>query len=218
MENAITLQNVADIVTFVAPGYFLLQVYSLVYAKHERSVSRLIIESAVWSLPLVAGTNVLWEKLLHRAPASSLSTEYALLLVGVSVAVGLAVSVMRVHPPIKQLAYMVGRGAPDEDFVRSQFARLKRGDPVTVTLKSGRVFSGVPTNGSIYASGSTQRYYFDDLAWATRGGGWDVRPGGLLVAMSEVEYIETPKLKFQTISKRKRQQDAQTQDKDWLLP
>lgn len=196
MEDIVTLQNIASVVTFVAPGYFLLQTYSLIYAKRERDITRLIIESAVYSLPLIAATNFIWEKWLHNAPVTALNTEYSLLLLIFSIAAGLIISFLRVHWPVKQLAGAWGLGMPDEDFVRAQFSRLgSKNSSVTVTLKSGRVFSGTPMRGSIYSKGSTQRYYFGNLAWAKADDGWDERTGGLIVAMSEVEYIETPRLK-----------------------
>jgi len=74
MDSAIvSLQDVGNIVSFVAPGYFAIQTYSLIYAKRDRNFSKLLIESVVFSLPIVTLTNLLWEKLLQQDPVASLN-------------------------------------------------------------------------------------------------------------------------------------------------
>lgn len=218
MDEALTLQNVASIVTFVAPGYFAIQAYSLQYAKHDRDMSRLLIESVVFSLPLVAAVNILWQKGLHHTMAVAPDTGYSLLLLLVSVLAGLLFGFLRVHWPVEQIAAALGLGMPDEDFVRAQFARLPASGAVTVTLKSGRIFSGVLEQASVYSRDSVQKFYFKELAWADGSGKWDSRPGGLIVDADEIEYMETPRLKPGLTPARRPVRRTKHGDRTWVLP
>ncbi|MDB5185959.1 MAG: hypothetical protein JWL85_482 [Candidatus Saccharibacteria bacterium] len=200
--SPVSLQDVANIVTFIAPGYFAIQIYSLVYAKKERDFSRLLIESVVYSLPIVTLANFLWQKVFRQAAVENLNVAYAFTLLLTAVAVGGAVTALRVRWPIKHIAARYGLGSPNEDFVKTQLLRIDLKDPhnnaITVTLKSGAVFSGTIDRFSLsrYAQDAPQHYYFTNLAWFNdETDMWEEREGGLIVERSEIEYIETPKLK-----------------------
>jgi hypothetical protein len=200
MDGVVSLQDVANILTFLAPGYFAIQVYSLIYAKRERDFSRLVIESVIYSLPIVTLANILWEKLLGQKAVSSLNVKYALLLLLTAVLVGLAVTLLRQKWPIKNIARKFGLGSPNEDFVKTQLFRVDAKDPahnaVTVKLKSGQVFSGTVDRLSRYVFDGPNYYYFSNLAWYNqKKRKWEEREGGIMVERGEVEYIETPKLK-----------------------
>jgi hypothetical protein len=199
MDSSVSLQDVANIVTFIAPGYFTLQVYSLIYAKKERDFSRLLIESIICSLPIVALSNLIWERLLGQQPVSSLSARYALLVLLVAIATGALITFLRVRWPVRNIAAWCGLGPPSEDFVKSQLLRIDAKDPqrnaVTVTLKSGSVFSGTVDQLSRYSQDGPKYYTFSHLAWFNAGSDtWDDREGSIIVERQEIEYIETPKL------------------------
>jgi hypothetical protein len=200
MDNAafVTLQDVANIVTFVAPGYFAIQVYSLVYAKKERDFSRLLIESIVYSLPIVTLANVIWRS-FSQETISSLSMSYAALVFAIALLSGAVVTFLRTRSFVLKATARIGLGSPDEDFVKTQLLRIDVKDPeksaVTVKLKTGAVFSGTVDRLSRYAYGGPMYYYFANLAWFNEATGrWNKREGGILVERSEIEYIETPKL------------------------
>jgi hypothetical protein len=200
MDAAISLQDVANIVTFIAPGYFAIQVYSLIYAKREREFSRLLVESVVYSLPLVFITNFLWENILHRPHVDSLNLKYSALLFAVSLGFGALSTYLRVHWPVNAIAAKLGLGSPDEDFIKTQLLRLKADDPdknvVTVTLKDGKVFSGTVNRLSRYAHNGPKHYCFANLAWYNqKTKRWEEREGSLIIEREEIQYIETPKLK-----------------------
>jgi hypothetical protein len=200
MDASLSLQDVANIITFIAPGYFAIQVYALVYAKKERNFSQLLIESVVFSLPIVVLTNVIWEKLLGKPAVTSVDVAYSSLLLLVALASGAVATYLRDHRPVKQMALSLGLGSPDEDFVKTQFSRLNTRDKtksaVTVTLKSGNVFSGTPAQASHHSHNGLKYYYFTNLAWFNpKTNRWNEREGGLIIERAEIEYIETPKLK-----------------------
>lgn len=199
MNPAVSLQDVANIVTFIAPGYFAIQVYSLIYAKKDRDFSRLLVESIVYSLPLVTFVNIIWQNLIGLAIPSSVNVEYALLLLVVAVLAGGLTTVLRNHWPIQPIASRLGLGSPDDDFIKTQLGRIDNKNPnknpVTITLKSGAVFSGTIDQLSRYTPDGPVYYYFTYLAWFNEAtNGWDERDGGIIVERSEIEYIETPKL------------------------
>lgn len=199
MESVVTLQDVANIVTFIAPGYFAIQVYSLIYTKKDRNFSQLLIESVVYSLPIITLVNIIWENVLGQTFISSLNIAYALLALIVAIGVGLAATFLRSRWPIRTIATKFGFGSPEEDFVKTQLLRIdvknRNRSVVTVQLKSGAVFSGTIDRLSRYQHNGPNYYYFVHLAWFNENTNqWDERSGGIIVERSEIEYIEMPKV------------------------
>jgi hypothetical protein len=197
MDSSVSLGDVANIITFVAPGYFALVVYAHIFTKGPKDFSRLLIESVIFSLPIVTLTHFVWEFILRQQTVQTISVGYAALLIALSVIIGLVAAYTRTHWPVKSLATHFGFGSPDEDFIRAQFARLRyKNGSVAITLKSGGTFSGTPKRGTIYAQGETQKYYFDNIAWYNlKSGKWEEGTGGLILNLDEVEYIATPPLR-----------------------
>ena len=198
MDSPITLQDVANIVSFIAPGYFAMQVYSVVYTKRDRDFSRLFVESIIYSLPILTLANIIWQRVLGEPETTSINIRYALILFGIAVVAGFLVATLRTRWPFKQLAILCGFGLPDEDFVKTQLLRINvknsRLNAVTVKLKSGSVFSATVDRLSRYSQDGPKYYSFTNLAWLTESGKWDERDGNLIIARDEIEYIETRKL------------------------
>jgi hypothetical protein len=196
MDVAISLQDVANIITFIVPGYFALQVYATIYTKKPREFPNLLIESVVFSVPLVAIANLIWTDVFDLATIDSPNVRYITLLIGLSIVAGLLATYLREHWPVKHIAARYGFDSPNEDFIKSQFARLDaQNNAVTVTLKDGSVFSGTPNRMSRHSHDSRQYYYFTDIArYDKKGDIWQEQPGGVIVERDEVQYIETPKL------------------------
>lgn len=207
MEEFISLQNVANIVTFLAPGYFAMQMYQLMYGRREREFSHTFVESVVYSLPLVALANLVWEKLIHHQVMENLNGEYAILLIALSIVCGTLVGRIRGLVLIQNLLEKVWHVELYRvDFLQKQLLRLDNYDrnksAITVTLKSGGVFSGTvdqlsrsPHEGQLYCS-------FTNLAWFNPSTGkWDERKGNLIISRSEIEFIETPELRVSASEK-----------------
>lgn len=192
MESVITLQDAANIVTYVAPGYVAVQIYAAVYAKSDKDFSKLLIESVVVSFVLVTLANWLWSALGQKIPVVTNAT-YAFTLLLMAVLGGVFFAYLRVRWPLKNLADSAGFNPPSEDFIRSEFTQLKGSDSVTVTLKNGEIFSGTPKRGSTHIRDLPREYYFNNIAWYDKTKNvWDTRPGGLIIALKEIAYIETP--------------------------
>lgn len=200
MEPIVSLQDVANIVTLIAPGYFALRVYSLAYIeREEREFPRLLIESVVYSLPIVTIVNIMWLYIFRQESTSSLNVGYVSLIILIAFITGLIASFMRTKWPVKQIATKLGLDPPDEDFVKLQLLRVdvtnRNKSAITVQLKSGAVFSGTIDRLSRYNSNGPNYYYFANLAWFNEDTNeWDEREGGIIIERSEIEYIETPKL------------------------
>ena len=192
-------QDVATIVTFVAPGYFALQVYSLIYTKRDRSFSRLFIESIIYSLPIAALTSGLWQLFTGDEP-SGLTLGYVVLLIGIATSLGIAIAYLRTHWPLKNIAKRMGLGSPHEDFIKVQFQRINvakaSASAVTFQLKSGAIVSGTVEQMSDYNhSGRPMYFSLTNIAWFNEvTGEWDERGGNVIIARDEIEFIETGKL------------------------
>ncbi len=190
----ITLQDVANVVTLILPGYFATKIYSVVYARSDKELSRTILESVVFSLPIVATYDYFWRQITGDDDIVATSVNYVIPLLLVSIAIGWSFALARRWKPINRLARRLWLPSPDGDFIRQQFHKLKPGESVTVTLQNGEVFSGTPQGGSTFKSGEPQLYYFNNIAWFDKKKGrWDDREGSVIIEISEARYLETSK-------------------------
>lgn len=199
MPFDITLEAVANIVVFIAPGYFALQVYALINSKRQRNFSLLAVESIVYSLPIVAFSNYIWRTLLNQPPTSALDAGYALLLILIAIMAGALVTFARNRWPARQIAIKLGLGSPNEDFIKTQLQRIDTSDPenntVIIKLKNDGLFSGTVAQFSRYDINSPMHLYISNLAvFDDKLKSWIERDGGLIVERNEIEYIETPEL------------------------
>jgi hypothetical protein len=191
-------QDVATIVTFVAPGYFAIQIYSLMHAKRDREFSRLLIESVVYSLPIVALGSVVWH-VFFQQPPQSIDVLYVALLIGVALVTGALAGWLRMHWPIERLSSWLHIDEPNSNFIKSEFRRINTTKPetsaVTIRLKSGATFSGTIDQMSRYTHNEQLHFSFTNIAWydSTKNK-WDERTGNIIVARDEIEYIETGQL------------------------
>jgi hypothetical protein len=190
----ITLEDVANIIILVAPGYFAIRAYSLIYSKQDKEYARLLIESAIFSVPIVSAYNVLWRFVAPNYAATATSARYVLPLLLLSTCIGWAVSAVRKTRVANKLAQRLRLPGPDEDFIRMQFEKLKHNEPVTVVLKNDAIFSGTPQGGNTFRNGYPRQYYFNNIAWYAKrkkGGSWEERDGSLIIDLGEVRFIET---------------------------
>lgn len=197
--DPITLESVANVVVFIAPGYFALQIYALINSKRQRDFSLLAVESIVYSLPIVALANFVWRNALNQPATSALDPGYALLLILTAVTIGAVVTFARNHWPANHLAARLGLGSPHEDFIKTQLQRIDTADPknntVIIKLKNGGLFSGTIDQFSRYDISSPMYLYISNLAvFDEKLTAWVERDGGMILERKEIEYIETPDL------------------------
>lgn len=191
-------QDIATVVTFIAPGYFAIQIYSLMHAKQDREFSRILVESIVYSLPLVAFGSIIWQLLLGRSP-QSLEVGYIALLISLALITGTVAGLLRLQWPIKHLARLLHIEEPNSDFLRGQLRRINsvksNSSAVTVQLKSGVTFSGTVDSTTRQIHNQPMYFSFANIAWYNEASGkWDERKGNVIVSRDEIEYIETGKL------------------------
>lgn len=188
MEAYVTLQDVANVITFVAPGFVALRTYGIVYAKGEKDFAQLVVLSIICSLPIVAAYNFTF----GLKEVASTTAPYVLGLVMFSSAIGLLSAALRRSRVVRKIASRLRFPEPDEDFVKTQFNKLGQGEPVTVKLKNGELFSGTPQGGSLYRAGQPRPYFFSNVAWFdAEKEQWDERPGSIIIDLNDVEYIQT---------------------------
>lgn len=195
MDFSLSRDSLAAIVALIAPGYLAIQVYSAVYSKARKDFSQLLLESVVYGL-LIASVYNACLRLSGVDTFDVLSIRYYLPLLIIAPLAGLAASYIRRWRPIRSLATRLDLPGPDDDYLRDRFKQLPPDAIVTVTLKSGEIFSGTPE--SLSAGQDTnrpeQKLTFGNLAWYTkrkRGSHWEVRPGNLIITAGDILFIET---------------------------
>ncbi|HUC90349.1 MAG TPA: hypothetical protein VMR45_06135 [Patescibacteria group bacterium] len=190
MEVSITLQDVANIVTFIAPGYFAMKTYGAIYSKADKDSAQLLILSAVCSLPIVAAYN--W--IFRLGEVSSTKASYALGLVLFSIFIGLTCATVRRVKAVKKLTQRLHLPEPDEDFMHMQFAKMAKDEVVMVKLRNDEFFSGTPQSGKTYKPGEPRAYTFSNVAWFDPDKQrWDERDGNLIINLEDILYMETAK-------------------------
>jgi hypothetical protein len=187
MEGFISVQDVANIITLVAPGYFALKTYSIIYAKAEKDFSQVLLLSAVFSLPIVAAYS-----LLIGVHGISTDIRYALGLMGFSVLTGFVLARVRRMKPVRRLLRALRFPAAEEDFLKLQFAKLPKMEAVLGKLKNGDVFFGTPQGASKYGADGERRYFFNNVGWfVEKTKEWEQKPGSIIISTEEIEYFET---------------------------
>lgn len=195
MDFELTKDSLASIVGIIAPGYLAIQVYSAVYSKARKDFAQMLLDSIVYGLLIVASYDAALHILGIRTD-SVLSFGYYMPLLAISPLLGLTASYLRRRRPLQRLALALNLPGPDDDFLRDSFKRLPAGSVVTVTLKSGEIFSGTLDSLEVgpQIARTEQKMSFGDLAWYRehkRKSHWEARPGNLIVSAGDILYIET---------------------------
>jgi hypothetical protein len=190
--------TVPNIAIFVVPGYFALQAYSSVHSKADKDFSKLLVESIAFSLPLVGIYNPIFDWIYKHwfggMPQNITVTDvkYFLPLLLIAPLLGFVWARLRDEKWSKQLASKFGIRGPNNDFIETQFKKLKSDALTTITLKNGEIFAGVRAGISSYRKDERQKCYFNFVKWYNKDtGSWDTREGSLIFAIDDVEYIET---------------------------
>lgn len=194
MDFSFTPDSIANVVALVAPGYFAIQAYAIVYAKAEKDFSRLVVESIAYGLLIVSVYNFAWRLIFGDNPINALAVGYFVPLLITSWLLGAGFSFVRDTRLAHWIAKRLHFPGPDDDFIRVQFKKLPPDSLVTVTLKTGEIFSGTPEGLSTMSNKYPQRLYFSNIAWFNKDrkrSRWEVRPGSVIIASEDILYIET---------------------------
>jgi hypothetical protein len=188
------LQDIANIAVFVAPGYFAIQVYAILFAKDDRDWSKTILESIALSLPLVGAFNYAWTGLFPQTPVQTTSLRYIAPLIVASVITSYIFAWLRRSPRVRELTRRLNIPDADNDFLRKQFNNLGLAESVTVMLRNQEIFTGTPSVVEPFKRGRSQKIVFNNLAWYIPGSKkkhWDERAGSLIVSADDILYIES---------------------------
>lgn len=194
MDFSFTPDSIATVVALIAPGYFAIQAYSIVYAKAEKDFSRLLVESIAYGLLIVSIYNFVWRLIFDGNEINTLQVGYFVPLLILAWLLGAGFSFLRNTRVAHWIATRLRFPGPDDDFIRVQFKKLPPDSLVTVTLKTGETFSGTPEGLSTMSNKYPQRLYFSNIAWFNKDNKsrkWEVRTGSIVVGTEDILYIET---------------------------
>jgi hypothetical protein len=196
MELKLSAEDIYAIGILVAPGYLAIRAYASAFAQAEKDFSRLLVESVAYSLIITSVYRIIWIHVFPKTPLVFTRFRCFVSLMVVSIVLGYVLSGLRRTRASKWLAkFLRITTNPDDDFIRVQFKKLQPNDIVTVTLKSGKIFSGTPQGGSGYRKNGPREYYFNNVAWfvpnVPAAQTWDVQPGSLIIDLADVELIQT---------------------------
>jgi hypothetical protein len=145
-------------------------------------------------LLIVSLYNFGWHLLFGDGPINSLRVAYFEPLLVFAWLLGAGFSIVRDTRPAHWVARRLHFPGPDDDFIRVQFKKLLPDSLVTITLKTGEIFSGTPEGLSAMSNKYPQRLYFSNIAWFNKdrkGSKWELRSGSVIVAAEDILFIET---------------------------
>jgi hypothetical protein len=183
---AVTAEEVGQILTYLAPGFFAQAAYRYRFPRRRRSDFDAIVLSVVLSVPLVAVGN---------AAANGLAVDrdvgdvvYVFLLLGISVVLGYLTAILR-----STQAARVGLGRLAEDAL------------IYVNFNDGRAVAGNPSAWTFDPEASTRDLYVHfPQWWRGEDAGWSDPDddGGVLFDLSEVHSIQVTSDPIQVASAR----------------
>lgn len=177
---------VADVVTYVAPGFLAYTGYRLRYPGATRDAGEVLIISVVASLPLVA----LVMALLPGAQKPS-QLGYVAILLAFSLVLGYLSALVRGTGAAKVVLGHLGYRMEPEGSIYSQTLRHLPADAaVLVEFKDGRRITGCPRNGPQHKDdGINELYLVYPMARDDAGNLVDIGGEGIIIPLSEVSNI-----------------------------
>ena len=193
-----TAAEVANVLTFVAPGFFALAAYRYEFPRRARDRSEALVVSVAASVPIVALTEVVrgWIG-VERNP---LGLGYVALLLGLSLVAGYAVARLRGADAARRLLRKLGfhREPEDTPFIHAlRGIRSESDAQITVTFKDGDVLGGTPESWSSEPDDRLQVFVTHYRWYDRKAGAWGERrdEGGVLVSIDDtcsIEFDRTP--------------------------
>ena len=197
MTPVLDVAAVANVVTFIAPGFVALLGYRLRFPGPDRPAGEVLIISAVASLPLVAGISAL-------VPGEQRPTQlgYVSLLLGMSLLLGYVAALVRDSSQVRSLLATAGyRSAPEGSIYAQTLLRMSDEGAVVIELKDGRRVWGCPARGPEHKDDGIAELYLTYPQALGEDGVWCPVGPGLIVPLAEVGSIalsEEPDSKSET--------------------
>lgn len=192
MADVLTADQVAQVVSFIAPGFVARIAYAGRFQRREPQQFSLLVSSVVLSLPLVAAATAL-ARWLGVSYTKVTDLGYVLLLFGLSFAVGWSAALLRARRPVRQVLARLGLSYQPEGSIYAQtLLALPPEAVVTVECSDGRKISGTPRIGPGPADGGIAELYLTNPAWWDRARGrWvtEGAGGAVIVPLANVHSV-----------------------------
>jgi hypothetical protein len=174
MADVLTAEQVGQVLTYIAPGYFARSAYTARFPRPDPPHFNVLLTSIATSLPLVAGAHALAE--LLNIVAGPTHVAYVALLLGLSMVVGYCFAALREPQSVRKLLAAAGITSQPEALLTTQVLKPLTDRYVTVHFKDGRKLSGVPKAGPVLPNDGINEFYLTYPAW------WDE---------DQEEFVET---------------------------
>lgn len=154
-DIALSATDVAEIVTYVAPGYLAYTGFRMRYPRPERSSGHTLILSVVFSLPLVAVAH--WVTHGEHTPTQ---IGYVMALLGGAAVIGYLLALLRSTRFSGWLLRRIGyRMLPDGSIYAATLSQMSDAGMVQLELKDGRRILGYPRIGPQYREDGIDELY-----------------------------------------------------------
>lgn len=163
MADVLTAEQVGQVLTYIAPGYFARSAYTARFPCPDPPHFNVLVTSVATSLPLVAAANGLAE--LLSIPARPTNLGYVALLLGLSMVVGYCFAALREPQWVRQRLAAIGITSQPEALLTTQVLKPLSDRFVTVNFKDGRKLSGVPKAGPVLPDDGIKELYLTYPAW-----------------------------------------------------
>jgi hypothetical protein len=163
MADALTAEQVGQVMTYIAPGYFARSAYTARFPCPDQPHFNILITSVATSLPLVAAAHGLAE--LLSVPARPTNVGYVSLLLGLSMLVGYCFAAIREPQWVRKRLAAIGITSQPEALLTTQVLKPLNDRFVTVNFKDGRKLSGVPKAGPVLPEDGIKELYLTYPAW-----------------------------------------------------
>jgi hypothetical protein len=177
---------VAQVITFVAPGFLARLGYRLRYPGPERPASEVLVIAVVASLPLVAAVSA-------ALPGAQRPTQvgYVAFLLVLAVGLGYATAYIRGSDRGKRALAKLGyRLQPEGSMYSQTLFHMSESATVMVELKDGRRIWAYPRRGPYYKDDGINELYLLYPKCEDEQGDWQsVGAPGLIVPLSEVSTV-----------------------------
>lgn len=163
MADALTAEQVGQVMTYVAPGYFARSAYTARFPCPDQPHFNILITSVATSLPLVAAAHGIAE--LLKVPTRPTEAGYVALLLALSMLVGYCFAAVREPQWVRKRLADIGITSQPEALLTTQVLKPLSDRFVTVNFKDGRKLSGVPKAGPVLPEDGINEFYLTYPAW-----------------------------------------------------
>lgn len=191
----LSLSDVANLLAYLAPGYFAQWAYRLRFPSRAKPAGELILISAVLSVPFVPAA----EKISPDSAPTSLT--YACSLIVPAILVGLVAGVVRGADGVRAALSAFGIGQqPEASIWLRTLPELSPDAQVTIDLKDGSKLAGVPRSFPGLPGGGVNELYLVYPKWIEDDGSFESGGAGVIVRLDEVVTITFEEDATQTLT------------------